>query len=302
MTRPLCRSREVRNSQTSMKYICFLWMFFSLCVDAQKKNRTYLSKGQPGVEDNSFLLEEAFNQEAGSVQCISTFVFGYKQIANSYSLEVPLKDVRHQLSCSVEYRIQARPQAQIINDKKNFSGVGDSFLSYRPLLFGKNNNVMVIPRISLVVPTGNSAYGFGYGGWGGQWNLAVTKRISKKLVSNFNGGYTIIANADHYGLLNANTVGRICERNVSILNSGGSIIWLACHHFNCLLEFVSFREKQIDDDGSLSNRFSSMINPGVRKRFNIGSAQIVPGISAPVCIYNRHYAGTNLLLYLSVEY
>ena len=75
------------------------------------------------IQDNSFLLEEAYNQEHGVVQHISTFArpngggaWGY-----SFTQEWPVGGIRHQLSYTV-------PVVQV--DGLG-TGVGDVLLNYR---------------------------------------------------------------------------------------------------------------------------------------------------------------------------
>src|SRR5882672_8741826 len=73
------------------------------------KKGSYLYYGQPAFEDNSFLLEEAFNQPMGVLQHISNFSFnnvGSKNSTYSFTQEIPLTDQTHQLSYTLSYNMQ----------------------------------------------------------------------------------------------------------------------------------------------------------------------------------------------------
>jgi hypothetical protein len=54
----------------------------------------------PGIQDNSFLIEEAYNQEAGIVQHISIFrsYRGTSDFEAAFTQEWPLGGIKHQLS------------------------------------------------------------------------------------------------------------------------------------------------------------------------------------------------------------
>ncbi len=56
----------------------------------------------PPIQDNSFLVEEAYNQEPGVVQTIQTYtrLAGTGDWAYSLTQEWPVPDIRNQLSVS----------------------------------------------------------------------------------------------------------------------------------------------------------------------------------------------------------
>ena len=56
-----------------------------------------------GIQDNSFLIEEAFNQEAGQVQHITNLRRQGQQWQFSFSQEWPVYSQTHQVSYSVPY-------------------------------------------------------------------------------------------------------------------------------------------------------------------------------------------------------
>lgn len=271
-------------------------------ADSIPRKGSYLYYGQPAIEDNSMLIEEAFNQEAGIIQHISNFVFNDGNFAYNYTQEIPLADVKHQLSFGVSYASLKKP-TNITDLTHSYisNGLGDIFINYRPLLMGKNDWALVIPRFSLIVPTGNSRYGLGSGSWGGQFNLAVTKRLGSKITTHYNAGYTLMTKADHYTLTPDAQPVLLYEKNLSTTNLGMSAIWLVANKFNLMVEYVSLYGKEMQDDGTLAQSNSTVVNPGFRMAFDIGKVQIVPGAGLPINFANGKYESTGGFIYLSIE-
>lgn len=58
------------------------------------------ASSDPVIQDNSFLVEEAYNQEAGIVQHIQTFQIqrGTSDFDYSFTQEWPVTSIKHQLS------------------------------------------------------------------------------------------------------------------------------------------------------------------------------------------------------------
>src|SRR5574338_1467311 len=81
------------------------------------------------IRDNSFLLEEAYNQEYRVVQHISALVHDQKTGLWSYSFtqEWPVPGMRHQLSYTIPIANEGGP---------GHRGVGDFALNYRYQLVG----------------------------------------------------------------------------------------------------------------------------------------------------------------------
>src|SRR6185312_5179101 len=81
---------------------------------------------QRPIQDNSFLIEEAYNQERGVVQHISTFsrAQGTGDWAYTFTQEWPVPDQRHQLSFTLPVQeLHAQAAAR--------TGLGDLALNYR---------------------------------------------------------------------------------------------------------------------------------------------------------------------------
>src|SRR5262249_9740415 len=126
--------------------ICFQINAQDSAQPAPKKG-SYLSYGQPDIEDNSMLIEEAFNQEAGVIQHISNFIVDHGDYVYSYTQEIPLADVKHQLSIGLSYASFHKPEGyDLLNNNYLTKGLGDLFINYRPQLMSKNDWALVIPR------------------------------------------------------------------------------------------------------------------------------------------------------------
>ena len=90
----------------------------------------------PPIPDNSFLIEEAYNQELGVVQHIQQFLRDFKTGSWVYSFtqEWPVPDVRHQLSFTLA-------AARVLREERQSSGLGDLELNYRYQLVGAGCDV-----------------------------------------------------------------------------------------------------------------------------------------------------------------
>ena len=131
------------------------------------------------IQDNSFLVEEAYNQEFGFVQHISNFVYlaDSKDWAYTFTQEWPVTGIRHQFS----YTLIALRQGSFSSQD---AGFGDVFLNYRYQAIGNGETrVAFAPRLSLIVPSGNSNLGQGFGAAGAQTNLPLAIKVQIQLTA-----------------------------------------------------------------------------------------------------------------------
>src|SRR6478672_7003934 len=94
-----------------------------------------VSTTAPGIQDNSFLVEEAYNQNFGVVQHISSFTrfWSSKDWNYSFTQEWPIPgDERHQLS----YTLVAAHSGGFPGSG---FGIGDVLLNYRYQLVGSGD-------------------------------------------------------------------------------------------------------------------------------------------------------------------
>ena len=141
------------------------------------------------IEDNSFFIEEAYNQEPGVAQWI--FVGLYTRPNNlrafGFTNEWPVRGQTHQFSYTVRWTGGGAGEP---------AGIGDLVLNYRYELFmEKKDGVAIAPRLSVILPTGDWRKGLGYGTTGWQVSLPLSKRISRDFAMHFNAGTTLYPSA-----------------------------------------------------------------------------------------------------------
>jgi len=238
------------------------------------------------IQDNSFLIEEAYNQEAGVVQHIQSYMYTRKtkDWVYTFTQEWPVSDVTHQLSYTI-------PVVHV-TDPSNASGVGDIALNYRYQAI-LEDRIAFSPRLSVILPTGDYRKGHGSDAVGLQTNIPLSVELSDKVVTHWNIGATYTPRSKEPGGATADTTG---------FNFGASIIYLSSENFNFMLEAVGTSAEQVQPDGSKQWENAIFINPGIRFASNYSSGlQIVPGIYIPIGIGPS--AGNNsILLYLSFEH
>lgn len=243
-----------------------------------------------GIQDNSFLVEEAYNQEFGVVQHISSFtrLWDSGDWAYTFTQEWPVPgDPRHQLSYTV-----------VTTEAGAFPGsgpgIGDVLLNYRYQLLGNGSaRVAVAPRLSLLFPTGDVTQGRGTGGFGLQTQIPLSLVVHPKLVTHWNLGATIVPHAQDSVHDRASSSG---------YNFGQSFVWLPSPRFNILLETVySASQDVVGPDKTVWDR-SLLLNPGIRWAYNFKNGlQIVPGIAAPIGL-GPSSGEKGIFLYLSFEH
>ena len=217
------------------------------------------------IADNSFLIEEAYNQEAGVVQHISNFV--HEEAGDSwlyvFTQEWPLGGIRHQLSYTVP----------LVSPEGFGAGLGDILVNYRYQAVGDGQSSLhVAPRLSLVLPTGSEDNGRGSGAVGMQGNLPVSYEVHNAVEVHFNTGFVLDGESGAFDArLGASGVLRVHPR------------------FNVLLETAWGSDEDI-----------VFLNPGVRWAIDAGSLQIVPGLAYPIALTSG--ASDAFFLYLSLEH
>ena len=235
------------------------------------------------IQDNSFIIEEAYNQERGVVQHISTFARPSEGSAWSYSFtqEWPVGGIQHQLSYTLP-----------IQNDSDGTGLGDIGLNYRYQLLGNPEAPVVFaPRLSLLLPTGSHEQGRGAGAVGFQANLPLSLVVSPQLVTHWNAGATLTPSAK-------NPSGR--EATTASLNLGGSAIWLLHPSLNLLLEGLWLSTESVSIGGTERDEVL-LLNPGVRGALNLAELQIVPGIAYTFDVSSGS-GDDALFVYLSFEH
>jgi hypothetical protein len=237
----------------------------------------------PPIQDNSFLIEEAYNQERGVVQHISTFQRTGGAWAYSFTEEWPVRGIRHQLS----YTIPVSHQSGL------GTGLGDVALNYRLQLAGSGRAALALaPRLSLLLPTGSAPSGRGSGAVGVQVFLPASVVLAPSLVSHLNAGFTVTPEAHGPADARATATG---------LAAGASVIWLATRWMNLMLEGVWSRSQVVTSAGQLESAGNWTLSPGIRWAIDVpGGLQVVPGVAWPIAVGGG--GSDYLFLYLSFEH
>jgi len=224
-----------------------------------------------GIQDNSFLIEEAYNQEVGVVQ----HIFNLRRDINKkvgpddrdwqfvFTQEWPLFSQSHQVSYTVPY-------SWLNSGGQKVDGSGDMLLNYRfQALYEDETKPAFAPRLSLVFPTGDAKKGLGDGNLGYQVNLPASKMVHERLTLHANAGLTFFP--DLHG------------RNPVSYTLGGSFIYAPTRTFNLMLESAAEWGETVNGGGAIDREFSAVISPGARYAFNfVNGSQLVVGLAAPV--------------------
>jgi hypothetical protein len=240
----------------------------SLCTGAT------VATAQEPIQDNSFLLQEAYNQPPGVVQHVLTaerdpngetlFVFGQ---------EWPLAGVRHQVAFAVPFFCPCGEPGRSV-------GLGDIELGYRYQAAGADGGrVHVAPELAFSIPTGSARLERGADALGFGVTLPVSITVAPTVVAHANAGVSHLA-----GTRDAEGA-RVSQTDWLL---GGSVVWLARPALNLLVEGIRHAD-------------GFTLSPGMRGAINTGNVQIVPGLAMPVT-FDEGESETEWLLYLSVEH
>ena len=239
----------------------------------------------PKIQDNSFLVEEAYNQEAGVVQHIATFHVrrGSSDFDLGFAQEWPVGSIMHQLSYDIPFaRIGSK------------AGIGDIGINYRYQLKGDGNAPLAIaPRITLLLPTGDWKRSRGNGGVGGEVAIAGSFVLSKLLTTHTNVGFAVVPSAK-------NSLGQ--KAGITEWAFGQSLILTSNSFIQPMLEAVYSRGTEVTGDDRTSSIESLLLAPGARAAFNFESGlQIVPGLAVPLGI-GPSSGERGVFVYLSFEH
>lgn len=242
----------------------------------------------PPIEDNSFLVEEAYNQESGVIQHISTFsrVTGATGWMYVFTQEWPISGQKHQLSYTVPF---AR------NDERTGgeTGLGDIAINYRYQLGGGGSAFALAPRATLLLPTGASNRSLGSGGMGFQINLPFSAALTARLRAHSNAGIT-------YTPRTRDALGNVAATRG--YGFGQSVIWLAHPKLNLMLESTWSAAQDVSGPGRTERLTELLLSPGIRGAIDFASGlQIVPGLAFPFGVGSSR-GQRAVLAYLSFEH
>ena len=216
-----------------------------------------------GIQDNSFFVEEAYNQEPGVVQHILNvpvfFAAGEREITPSFTQEWPVFSQTHQFSYTLPHTFAEEE-----------TGLEDIRLNYRlQVLTESERDPAFAPRFSLVIPTGDADKGFGHDRLGYEVNLPFSKIVSNRWSVHFNVGGSVFPDVNDRDLVN--------------YNLGGSAVYAVSRNFNLMLESVAFWEEDVDVERKVDRTVTALLSPGARYAFNmLNDAQLVVGFAVPI--------------------
>ena len=235
---------------------------------------------QAPLEDNSFLVEEAYNQPPRVVQHISTAQLLHGASLFSFTQEWPLGGQRHQLSYTLNLEVD------------DGSTLGDALLNYRLQAVGEEGSrLWAAPRFSAIVPVGDANKLGGNGGWGVDLALPVSWEASPRFSMHGNLGATIRPHAENGAGEHAFTLEPYF---------GGSAVFFVTPKFNLLAESVwRHGEGVVAEDVTLGAWVQS-VTLGARMGFDLpGGVQVVPGVAWMPAVDE---VPTRSFVYLSIEH
>jgi hypothetical protein len=232
------------------------------------------------IVDNSFFVEEAFNQDKGIFQNI--FVWSRDRSGaweGSFTQEWPAPALTHQLSYTIPFA-----------GGESAAHVGGVLLNYRyQALQEGSGRPAFAPRFSVILPTGRAVDDSDRPGL--QINLPFSKQTGAVYV-HWNAGFTWL-----HGVPDG-------ARSTTSLTSptvAGSLVWNTRSYLNVMLESVVAFEDAVTGIQQTARQRVVTVSPGVRGGWTlIGDRQIILGAAAPVTFAGGQHS-TAVLTYFSYE-
>jgi hypothetical protein len=205
--------------------------------------------------------------------------------AATFTQEWPLASKTHQLSYTLAFL-----------DDGHHRGAGDALLNYRYQAMTEGSGRPAFsPRLSLILPSGNSDRGFGDGSAGLQVNLPFSKQRGD-WYWHWNGGITWLPRAE----------ARFLRDDLAVIRRGslaspfvaGSGIYRLRPMFHLMLESVLSFDDSITETGTARDT-AFTLSPGFRGGWNVGDKQVVVGVALPTTWSDT--TSTGAFFYFSYE-
>jgi hypothetical protein len=247
-----------------------------------------------GVADNSFLIEEAYNQEAGVVQHLLTAAYDVtrlrgpddKQWEIAFGEEWPLFSQRHQFSYAIPYLF-------LDSNHDHEEGLGDIAIEYRwQAFFYEESMTALAPKVALTLPTGRASHGLGEDTFGCELGLPFSTTLNDRTALHLNAGMIYYPQA-----ASAN------DRDLVHYSTGASVIYAITPTLHAMLESLGTWEETVNRRGHKQYDFGAVLSPGVRKAFDYEwqDAQLVLGVGVPIRV-GGHTPEWGVFLYMSFEH
>jgi hypothetical protein len=232
------------------------------------------------ITDNSFFVEEAFNQERGIFQNIFVWTRAKSGGWNgSFTQEWPAPAMAHQLSYTVPFF-----------GGETSAHIGGVLLNYRYQALEEGaGRPAFSPRISLILPSGRALDDSDHSGLQGM--LPFSKQVGEFYLHG-NAGLTWI-----HGV----SVEPTRRTNLTSPQLAGSVVWNTRPMLNLLFESVVVFEDAVRTSRETSRERVVTLSPGLRGGWNLsGDRQIIVGVAVPVTVTGGEKA-VAFLTYFSYE-
>jgi hypothetical protein len=265
-------------------YPAVLFPFLSLAAASQLQAQG--ESDTPYTEDNSILIEEAYNQEFGVVQHVTTFTFAgprHRDLAFELTQEWPFATQRDQLSYTI----------QLLRPDGGSTGLGDLAIHYRRQFGMEGRRWALAPSASLILPAGDVDHGRGDGSVGLELGIPFSYTISRDLATHWNASAEVLPWAK--------TAGSSDRKALKSAQVGASLIGPMRAPVQLMLESLVTVEEEFVAPGRTESFSSWIISPAVRVAFNLGGLQLVPGFAVPVT-RSEGESVTDFIIYFSAEH
>jgi hypothetical protein len=286
--------KSVANHRLLLGRAAFLFLWLCAAVPAPAAEKRPIDV----IEDSSFLIEEAYNQEPGIVQHISTALYSADSRRRGWQFdftqEWPIFSQDHQLSYSIRSHHHRDGTDRIY-------GIGDTLLNYRYQALDENDVMPAIaPRFTLILPTGNRDRGTGDGVVGYQWGLPFSKKLGSRFAMHANLGLTYLPKVR--ARIGGSTGPLSPSHSLVSYRLAASGIIALFPRFHLMAEWIAEFEEDINDAGKAKRNLKPIISPGFRTAMiNEEHLRVIVGAAAPIGL-NRKADNFGALLYLSVEH
>ena len=244
------------------------------------------------LQDNSFLVNEAYNQDPDQVQHVLTgWHFPTSNVwLLTFDDQWPVGGEKHQMDLYVPYGAQGAP------DPHGFGDVQIGY-QYQAKLQGAGSTFSMAPGVKLSLPTGSWTKGLGLGGPGVLVSLPISRRLSQQIEVHFNIGGSWFPSAKTLG-----GSGETLKGSLATLSEGASIVIHVTPTLNLSLEAVGAQAEALGEKGKKLWGDTAFLSPGVAYAINFKSgAQLTLGASVPFGL-NRQSPSSSLFLYVSLEH
>lgn len=291
-------------------WLCFGFLTFLTVAatlpaaqDEPQNGETSAEDSAFAFRDNSFLVEEAYNQEPGTVQHMFNWMPTWDRNRGTrsrtfdfmFTQEWPVGSQTHQLSYTIPFEHLSE-----VSDGASSSegGLADIMLHYRlQVLDGQDEPIAFAPRFSLILPSGNEDKGLGNGRVGYQVNLPVSAEYGR-WACHFNAGLTVVP--DVVVGLDSQYVGM--RRTLNGYNLGFSVIHALKPRFHLMLESVALWNENLLHDATQDRTTEVIVSPGCRwLAYEHDDTQLVLGLGVPVGL-SRDAANLGAIFFLSLEH